>query len=629
MCGICGFLNFNYELGKAQSVVKKMCRTMHHRGPDDEGYYFGDHVALGMRRLSIIDVEGGHQPVFNENKTMCSVINGEIYNYRELKGELEKKGHRFLSNSDSEVLIHLYEEYGVECLDKMNGMFAFAIWDGTAKILFVARDRIGIKPLYYHFNNGKFVFGSELKSLLEHPAITKKIDYKALSQYLTYEYVPAPRSILKDINKLSPGHFIVIDSKDQLTIKQYWDYNFSDKLVFNNENECVELLLGKFHQAVKRRMISDVPLGTFLSGGIDSGMIAAAMKNISPGLVDSFNIGFKEKSFDESEYAGNLAGFLGLNHRSKICDSSDMLALLPKLTDILDEPLGDNSVLPTYLLSQFCREHVTVALSGDGGDELFAGYPTYQAHKFADIYRRYPGYLGRNLLDKCLLNLPVSTKNFSFDFKVKKFISGIDYPDVQRHSIWLGSFSPHETVKLFHPSINEELQGYDVFEITRQLLKSARVTTRLDAILYLDMKLYLQEDLLVKVDRTSMANSLEVRVPFLDHEFVDFATRLPDNLKLRLFKTKYLLKKAAKESLPSKVIHRSKKGFGAPVASWIKNELKEMFCDTFSKDKVKREGLFQYPYIKQLLDDHFNGKSDNRQKLWTLFVFEKWYENYM
>lgn len=629
MCGICGFVNFHYELVNARSIAKKMCQTLSHRGPDDEGYYLGDQAVLGMRRLSIIDIEGGHQPIFNEDRTICSVINGEIYNFRELRKDLEQKGHCFSSNSDSEVLIHLYEQYGVHCLDKINGMFAFAVWDDRVKKLFLARDRVGIKPLYYCFDSGTLVFGSELKSLLAHPAIKRRIDHKALSQYLTYEYVPAPRTILKGINKLCPGHFIVMEPTGQMTIKQYWDYDFSDKLVFKNEKECVDQLLEKFHRAVKLRMISDVPLGTFLSGGIDSGMIAAAMKEINPGLVDSFNIGFKEKSFDESVIAGDLARFLGLNHRTQICDSSDMIALLPDLADILDEPLGDNSLLPTYLLSQFCRKHVTVALSGDGGDELFAGYPTYQAHQFADIYKRFSGCPGRSRLDQFLLNLPVSTKNFSLDFKIKKFLSGMNYPGLQRHCIWLGSFAPHETAALFRRSLGRSLQEFDVFETMETLLKSARVTTVLDSMLYLDMKLYLQEDLLVKVDRTSMANSLEVRVPFLDHEFVSFVTRLPDNFKLRLFKTKYILKKAARQSLPSRVVHRSKKGFGSPVAGWIKHQLKELFCDTFSEDKINREGLFEYSCIKQLLDDHFKGRVDHRQKLWTLFVFEKWYERYM
>lgn len=618
-------MEYNY----ARMIVGKMCQVLKHRGPDDEGYYVNNNIALGMRRLSIIDLETGHQPISNEDKSIYLICNGEIYNFQELRDELIKKGHRFSTGSDSEVLLHLYEDHGIDCLDKINGMFAFAVWDENKKTLFLARDRIGIKPLYYSMINGQFVFGSELKSLLQHPSIKKELDLEALSQYLTYEYIPAPLSILKDIKKLQPGHLLMINHQGKLTIKQYWDYNYSEKIRFKREEEYIEALLEKLFCAVKRRLISDVPLGTFLSGGIDSGMIAAVMQRQSPGLVDSFNIGFKEKSFDESTFAKDLAACLGLNHRYQMCNSSAMLDLLPKLTDIIDEPLGDNSVLPTYLLCQYCRKHVTVALSGDGGDELFAGYPTYQAHKIADCYNLLPLAFRQGLLERIILRLPVSTRNFSFDFKAKKFISGINYPDAVRNYIWLGSFSPTEKKALFLPAINQDLSGSDAFCVLRNLLKSARVETRLDAILYLDMKLYLQEDLLVKVDRTSMANSLEVRVPFLDHEFVDFVTRLPDNMKLRLFKTKYLLKKAGRGLLPSKYINRKKKGFGTPVARWIKGELKNLFCDTLSRKKINREGIFNYHYIKQLLDDHLQGKADNRQKLWTLFVFEKWYERYL
>ncbi len=629
MCGICGLLNHGMEYNNARKIVSDMCRAMKHRGPDDEGLYVNNDIAMGMRRLSIIDIATGHQPIFNEDRSVCLIVNGEIYNFKELRADLIKKGHRFSTGSDSEVLVHLYEEYGVECIAKVNGMFAFAVWDENKKELFLARDRVGIKPLYYGFIKGEFVFGSELKSLLQHPLVEKELDLEALSQYLTYEYIPAPLSILKGINKLSPGHFLRVDTRGKITIKQYWDYNYSNKIFLKSENEYKEALLEKFFRAVKRRMVSDVPLGTFLSGGIDSGMIAAAMQRNSPGLVDSFNIGFEDKSFDESIFARGLAVDLGLNHRYKICNSSAMLDLLDKLTDILDEPLGDNSVLPTYLLCQYCRKHVTVALSGDGGDELFAGYPTYQAHKLADLYDLCPGYPGRGLLEKLILNLPVSNKNFSLDFKAKKFISGIGYPYAVRNQIWLGSFSPLEQKLLFVPSVNRALEGINIFEPVEKLLKSARVETKLDAILYLDMKLYLQEDLLVKVDRVSMANSLEVRVPFLDHEFVDFATRLPDNMKLRLLKSKYILKKSAKGLIPAKYINRQKKGFGAPVADWIKGALKNMFCDTFSREKIIREGLFNYSHIKKLLDDHLQGKNDNRQKLWTLFVFEKWYERYL
>lgn len=628
MCGICGFINNGMAQGRARAVVERMCRVMTHRGPDDEGFYVDDYIAVGMRRLSIIDLKTGQQPIFNEDRSICLIANGEIYNYKELRADLVKKGHRFTTRSDCEVLVHLYEEYGEECLAKTNGMFAFAIWDSKKKELFLARDRIGIKPLYYSAVNGSFLFGSELKALLQHPFIKKELDLEAVSQYLTYEYIPAPLTILKGINKLLPGHFLRVDHCGRVAIKQYWDYNYCDKTRLKSVGEYKEALLEKFSCAVKRRMISDVPLGTFLSGGIDSGMIAAVMQRYSPGLVDSFNIGFKDKSFDESVWARELARDIGLKHRCEICDSQAMLDVLDEICDVLDEPLGDNSVLPTYLLCQYCRRHVTVALSGDGGDELFAGYPTYQAHKLASFYGMIPGAPVRGLLEKIVMSLPVSTKNFSFDFKAKKFVSGMGYPEAHRNQIWLGSFSPLEQKRLFMPHVSKALQGKNVFEPVDTLLRSARVETKLDAMLYLDMKLYLQEDLLVKVDRVSMANSLEVRVPFLDHELVEFVTRLPDNMKLRLFKSKYLLKQTAQGMIPEKYINRKKKGFGIPVADWIKGELKNFFCDAFSREKISRQGIFNNFQIETLLNDHFQGKVDNRQKLWTMFVFQKWYDRY-
>ena len=629
MCGICGFVNFGCEPGRAEAIIRRMCRVLEHRGPDDEGVYLGKQAVLGMRRLSIIDLAGGRQPLFNEQQNLCSVINGEIYNYQDLRPGLEARGHRFATRSDSEVLVHLYEEHGEACLEQINGMFACAVWDEREQVLFLARDRLGIKPLYYWHRDQTLIFASELKALLQHPAVVRELDPQALSQYLTYEYVPAPRSIIKGIRKLPPGHWLRFQAQAGLRIRQYWDLNFRGKPELKGEQDCIDGLLEQFDRAVQRRMISDVPLGTFCSGGIDSGMIAAAMKLLHPGGVDSFHIGFQESSFDESDIAGRLAGELALNHRMQICSSWDMLELLPKLIEILYEPLGDDSVLPAYLLSRFCREHVTVALSGDGGDELFAGYPTYQAHRLAAVYDRIPGWLGKGPFEGLMKRLPVSTRNLSFDFKVKKFLAGIGEQGLRRHSLWMGSFSPAETAGLLHPDLQHTLQGFDVFAEAETMLEQARVETPFEALLYLDMKYYLQEDLLVKVDRTSMANSLEVRVPFLDHELVDFATRLPQEMKLRLFRTKYLLKKAAGQRLPARVIHRPKKGFGVPVADWIKHELRDLFCDTFAGGKIAREGLFRPEPIQQMLEDHCAGRTDNRQKLWTLFVFEKWYEQYL
>ncbi len=627
MCGICGFYQYELSEGQATQTIYTMCQVMEHRGPDDVGVYQDQSLVMGMRRLSIIDLNTGHQPISNESATIWVVVNGEIYNFKELRDTLKKKGHVFKTGSDSEVLIHLYEEYGIECLDKINGMFAFAIWDKKEKRLFLARDRIGIKPLHYAYFNHTFIFGSEIKSILQYPGFQKNINPKGVSLYLTYEYIPSPETIFQSIKKLPPGHFLLIDGKGGPQIRQYWDLEYRSKLYFKDEKEYQELVLEKLKESVHKRLISDVPLGTFLSGGIDSSLIVAIMKGFNESRVDSFNIGFYEKSFDESKYADIVAKLLAINHQSQMFDTGALLKGLPEITRILDEPFGDASILPTYLLCKFCRQHVTVALSGDGGDELFAGYYTYQAHRLAKLYHLLPYLIRKGIIENMVPKLPVSTKNFSFDFRAKKFISGIDCPPGIRNYIWLGSFSPEEKVTLLQADFFKTVKDFDEFSIIHNLLRSAPVEDWLDSILYLDMKLYLQEDLLVKVDRASMANSLEVRVPFLDHEFVNVATRLPSNYKLRGMQTKYLLKKTALSYLPSRIVHRPKKGFGIPVAEWVKKELKPLFVEIFDRDKICSQGIFNYNEINRLLQDHWKGSVDNRKKLWTLFMFQRWYEN--
>jgi len=625
MCGICGFRNHDLNKDEATQTLHRMCQTIHHRGPDELGTYLDKETALGMRRLSIIDLNTGQQPIANEDKTIWVIANGEIYNFQELRKELQEKGHLFKTGSDCEVLVHLYEEKGINCLDQLNGMFAFALWDKSKKRLFLARDRIGIKPLYFARLKNTVIFGSEIKAILQYPGFQRNINPQALNLYLTYEYIPSPETIFQSIQKLPPGHFLLVDEKDKVHIKQYWDFEYRSKIHLPNEREYQEALLEKLKQSVQQRLISDVPLGTFLSGGIDSSLIAALMKNLDQGRVDSFNIGFFEKSFDESSFAKTAADHIKTNHRHQIFDTKTLLNTLPQVAENLDEPLGDASILPTYLLCQFCRRHVTVALSGDGGDELFAGYYTYQAHRLAKLYALIPRLIRRGIIEKIIPRLPVSTDNFSFDFRAKKFISGINYPYGIRNYIWLGSFSPEEKISLWQPDFQQTLKGHDEFSIIRHYLDSAPVENWLDAVLYLDMKLYLQEDLLVKVDRASMANSLEVRVPFLDHEFVNFATRLPSHLKLRRLQTKYILKQSARELLPSQIINRPKKGFGIPVAKWINADLKSVFAETFAEDTIRAQGIFNPDFIQGLLQDHWNGLVDNRKKLWTLFMFQMWF----
>jgi len=618
MCGICGFIRDSEVESCDLETIKKMNQAIYHRGPDDEGYFVENNVALGVRRLSIIDLFRGHQPVYNENGMILIIFNGEIYNFKELRIDLEKRGHRFSTNTDTEVIVHLYEDFGFDCLKRLNGMFAFAIYDKTEDLLFVARDRLGIKPLHYYFNGKVFVFGSELKSLLQFPGLPREIDLKSLNKYLTFEYVPAPNTIYKNIYKLQPGHYLIFKN-GRLLIKRYWNLSYKDKPI-KSKDECIEKLKWYIDDSVRKRMISDVPLGSFLSGGIDSSLITAFMTRQSSQKVKTFSVSFDDKSFDESRYARQIASFLGTEHYEEKLTPRMLLDLVPQIMSVLDEPFADASVIPTYLLSKFTRENVIVALSGDGGDEVFAGYPTYQAHKMA---RYFPKMVYR--IAKGVVNwLPVSDDDITFDFKAKKFISGIPYTPEIRHQIWLGSFEPFQKRKLFSAEVRRCLKSDDEFDILFRSLRGCDADNYLEKVLWLDMHFYLQDNMLLKVDRTSMANSLEVRVPYLDHRLVEFVCGLPANMKLNGLTTKYILKKTAKDMLPDEIINRAKKGFGVPVAKWVKNELKDFILDILDVKKIKKEGIFNPKFIGDLLEDHFNGTKDNRKLIWTLAIFELW-----
>jgi len=632
MCGIVGLITTKKEQIPEAEILRRMRETLAHRGPDDLGEYVrslderGPFVFFGHRRLSIIDIRGGHQPLSNEDGTIWVILNGEIYNFKELRGQLETIGHRFRTNSDTEVIAHSYEEYGEDCFQHFNGMFAIGIWDDKKKLLILARDRLGKKPLYYALLNGSFLFASELKALMAYPHFPRKIDPLSLRKYLFYEFIPCPHSIFRDSMKLLPASYLIYQD-GEIIVKRYWSpFRKGEKENFR-EGEAEARIIDLFKQSVKRRLISDVPLGIFLSGGIDSGAVAAFAQNEVPGKVKTFSIGFEDPSFDESRYASLVSHHLETEHHEKKMTPEDLLNIIPALPDILDEPMADASILPTYLLSKFTREYVTVALGGDGGDELFAGYPTYLAHRFARHYERYFKYL--HPLAIFLGNLlPVSDDNISFDFKAKKFLSGIGYPEGIRNSIWLGSFSILENQKVLSSILNDPLDQERLAEEVTMYEKEFPFRDRLTLLQFLDLKLYLQESILVKVDRASMACSLEVRAPFLDHQLVEFVMGLPSDLKLRGFTSKYILKKAMKSWLPREVIHRPKKGFGVPIAKWVKGPLKELFGDLLSADRIKREGFLNSEQVTRLLQDHLLNKRDNRKKLWTLLVWELWVDRY-
>ena len=633
MCGIVGFLTTKAADIPESGILRKMRDVLIHRGPDDAGEYIrpidekGPFVFFGHRRLSIIDLSGGHQPLSNEDGKVWVVFNGEIYNFKELRSQLEIRGHGFRTTSDTEIIAHAYEEYGEDCFRHFNGMFAIGIWDEKKKRLVLARDRLGKKPLYYSFINGTFLFASELKAIMLYPAFPRKVDPSSLMKYLFFEFIPCPHTIFEDAKKIPAASYLIWD-KNGIEVKQYWS-PFDSKRGDQNlsEAEAESRMMELLKESVKRRLISDVPLGVFLSGGIDSSAITALAQKEVPGKIKTFSIGFEDASFDESRYASLASKYIGTEHHERTMTPNDLLNIVPSLPDILDEPMADASILPTYLLSKFTRGYVTVALGGDGGDELFAGYPTYLAHKFARYYERLLGALHPMAIRLANL-LPVSDDNISFDFKVKKFLAGIGYPHGIRNSVWLGSFSFSDLTKALSPGLSNYFDETRIVSEIALHEKEFPLKDQIGLVQYLDLRLYLQESILVKVDRASMASSLEVRAPFLDHELVGFVMGLPSRYKLNGLTSKYILKRALKNYIPDEIIHRKKKGFGVPIAKWVKGELRELFGDMLSSNRIKREGFLNAEYVTQLLEDHLANKKDNRKQLWTLLVWELWANRY-
>jgi asparagine synthase (glutamine-hydrolysing) len=630
MCGIYGYLSRREPIDA--ELLRRMGETLVHRGPDDEGEHIesraGSSIALGHKRLSIVDLSAAaRQPMSNEDGTVWLTCNGEIYNFRELRAELLDKGHAFRSSSDNEVIVHLYEEMGVGCLERLKGMFAFALWDRTKDALLLVRDRMGKKPLHYAAYNGGIAFASEIKALLKHPAVDRSLDMSSLNKYLSLEYVPAPHSIYASIRKLEPGHYLWYQN-GACTVQKYWDLPLTDYPIgYKTEGEYAEELRAILDRAVRTRLGADVPVGIFLSGGIDSGLVAAFTARAEK-RIECFSIGFDEKSFDESRYAAAVAEALDLKLRHRVFTTPEMLANLDRLPDFLDEPLADASILPSYLLAKVASQNVKVALSGDGGDELFAGYPTYQAHRLITYYDLLPEALKR-LIKFFAGYLPVSHHDISADFKIKQFLRGTGVSSEIRFFIWMGSFTEAEKSALLTDDFKASLAHDNTYEDIFAYVKESGLNKDLERILYLSTKLYLQDDILVKVDRASMANGLEVRCPLLDQEVVEFACRLPMQYKLRGLTTKYLLKKAAAGVLPEAIIRRKKKGFGIPISKWLGGELKDFMLDHLAEQRIKRQGYFNYSYVKRLIDDHLKKKKDNRKLLWTLLIFQLWHERYV
>lgn len=604
-----------------------MCESIVHRGPNSEGIWMDDSVALGMRRLSIIDLHTGDQPVFNEDRSVIVMMNGELYNYLEVRSDLEKKGHKFTTKSDTEILPHLYEEYGENLVDHLNGMYAFSLWDTRKKKLIIARDRFGEKPLYYGVFGGKLLWASEPKALLAHPAVNPEINLDALRQYLSYDYVPAPNSIYKGISKLPAAHIMTVES-GSISIRRYWNQTFEKDVrkqsIETSAAELNELLA----DAVKMRLVADVPLGILLSGGIDSSTVAAFAVRQSAERVRTFSIGFEEDSFDESKYARMVAKHLDTEHYEEKLSASTAGDLISEIGDWLDEPLSDGSLIPTYLLARFVRRHVTVALGGDGGDEIFAGYPMYFAHKVAKTYTSIPRFLRAGLIEPAVRRLPVSTKNMSFDFKAKRFIRAANFDTVKRHHSWFGSFSLDEQEQLLTHDILAASDG-DIYRAPREMLGLCDAADEIEQMQFLDMNFYMAEDILTKVDRAAMAVSLETRAPFLDPRIAQFAASLPLEYKLKGSNGKHILKRSVEHMLPRAILDRPKKGFGIPIAEWLKGRLNPLMHDLLAADRLKVQGLFVPDHVDRLMLEHETGRASHHKQLWTLLVFQLWYDRFL
>ncbi|HEU5236825.1 MAG TPA: asparagine synthase (glutamine-hydrolyzing) [Pyrinomonadaceae bacterium] len=630
MCGITGWANLDSRTPPpegGEELLRLMCDRMTHRGPDSEGYLLDEGIALGMRRLAIIDLLTGEQPAFNEDHSIAVILNGEIYNYRELRADLEKRGHRFRSESDTEILPHLYEEHGREMVQHLNGMFAFALWDETRRRLFIARDRFGEKPLYWGVFDGVLLFASEPKVLLAHPSVRPNLNLNALRRYLSFDYVPAPLSIYEGVSKLPAAHTLTLED-GQIRVERYWQLSYKTRQPVPNVHEAADQLRELLADSVRMRLVSDVPLGVLLSGGIDSSMVTALAVRASSETVKTFSISFAEASFDESSYARAVAKFLGTDHHEERFSASLAANLVSEIGAWMDEPISDPSLVPTYLLSRFTRKHVTVALGGDGGDEIFAGYPMYFGHYMTQAYLTIPRFLRLGLVEPVVNLLPVKTKNLSFDYRARRFIAASHYDAVARHHVLFGSFTPEDQAQLLTEDVREASDP-DIYSDARRLFAECDSNNLTECMQSLDTQFYLAEDILTKVDRASMAVSLEVRAPYLDPRVAEFAASLPPRYKLHGYTSKYILKKAAKGLVPPFVWRRGKKGFGVPFAKWLKSELRPLAHDLLSPERLRRSGLFNPAYVAKLQDEHERGVANHRKLLWTLLSFELWRESFV
>ncbi len=623
MCGICGVVSFQPSAPADRSILLRMNASLQHRGPDDEGYYEDDQASLAMRRLSIIDLHTGQQPISNETGDIWVVYNGEIYNFQKIRVALEQRGHIFKTQTDTEVIVHAYEEYGDECVTHFNGMFAIAVWDARKRRLFLARDRLGIKPLYYWCGVDKLVFGSELKALILHPHVPRQVDLAALDLFLTLEYIPAPRTIYEGVFKLLPGHVLVVE-EGKLKITQYWDVPYQP--VSQSEAECAEILSGLIKESVRLRLISDVPLGAFLSGGIDSSTIVGFMSQSTNEPVRTFSIGFEDGTYNELPYAEEVAKRFGTKHHVEIL-KSDHSDLTEQLVSHFDEPFADTSIFPTFLVSKLASREVKVVLSGDGGDELFAGYDTYLAEKVDRYYGRLPRSLRQQVLPKFAGWLPPQSAKKGLINKAKRMVEGGAFDPSLQHARWMMFLNPAEKNSLYRSDLRAALCDDLMTDFFHDHFEKASRFDRLAQQQYVDVKTYLADDILTKVDRMSMAVSIEARVPLLDYRIVEFALNLPAPMKLSRSRTKSILRQAVKHMLPPSILEKPKEGFSIPMKHWLCTSLKPMMLDLLSKASLEKHGYFDHQVVAGWIQDHLDGRVNHSHRLWALMVFEMWHHN--
>jgi len=623
MCGIAGFVERDGGAGPSREqravLVQAMCDVIRHRGPDDEGFYVHDGVALGMRRLSIIDVATGHQPITNEDGTIWVVFNGEIYNYRELRSALERLGHRFRTATDTETIVHAYEEWGEAAFTHLRGMFGIALWDARARKLLLVRDRAGIKPLFYAESARRLVFGSEIKSILASGEVAPQLEPQALDHYLSFLYTPRTGSIFKGIHKLPPGHLLSW-SADQYEVRPYWTLP-KDETFQGTDQDAVQTLRSVLADAVSSHMVSDVPIGAFLSGGIDSGVVVGLMAEASPRPVKTFSIGFDEPDFDELAAARRTAEHFGTDHHEFVV-RPDALSILDSLVDHFDEPFGDVSAIPTWYVSQLAAQHVKVALSGDGGDELFGGYDRYFAHPRVEAFDRWTGRLGRRLAGAAWRWVPHGQRG-------RNFLRHVAQDPRGRYADAVAYFQPDEKAALFSTAFRRTV---DTGSAASALASRFEAFAGLDwhsQMMRVDFETYLPEDVLTKVDRMSMAHSLESRVPLLDQAVVQFAASLPSHMKIRHGERKHVFKRAASTILPAEVLARRKQGFAVPIGLWFRGRLRDAFAGTLQSDRARQRGYFDATYVDRLIAEQVSGKREHSLRLWQLLVFELWHQRYL